>query len=596
MNIFLSPSEIDLVCYTQEQLIDTDIVITSNTKKAFLDNKSKPIITYLTCIIPSLLKSAYGIPYNKSLEKKIIGTKTQYDKVLENFLEGLKNIGIDNQLELIRRELSYSKFPFGPRAWDKLTQLIYKNRIKIKKELSLDGWNYLKAIYTIMASDESLDEENLTFLKKEANLIPDKLLAKFIGSIETDIEKDDASVVLLNARKSEDEVTKKYFKTSEPTAEQLKEFQTKFPEKYKEYRKIVLASKKAAKQVIEEEFRKKGYSVIDVKIARSILKSYSIPDPIDKNFIGKVGLGSTASSLFSFYTSSGKLLDSVVRKNVIMNPKYSDSNDTYYCTHIPFISKEGKPVKVYTAEHWKQSHEKLYNGLRESLNVLEDVRQTFATDVKPILNDKFTVKAIAALVCKVIDETAGRIGNAGSENKMNTYGIHNLTIKHTRKTKTGYILRYIGKKGIAQEHRVEDTITVMAMNKLIEGRSRSMYIFSRDGEKPISPNTVASYLKETGFPCSPHMFRKIWAAKIFNEVAFSGLKSKMTEKQAKDKFLKAVEAVAKKLGQTEKNTSIKSYIDPLLMKKFWDTVGFIPPATVQKAIEQMDKQDPNAED
>lgn len=592
---FLSPEEIDLVCYTQEQLLVPDLVVTSSVKNAFLDRKANPIITYLSCIIPSMLKEAYGVPYNKALEKKLIGTAPHYNEILEKFLEGLSNLEIKNT-DKLGSLLSFSKFPFGPEIWEKLSKFIYNSRAIFKKNMSLDGWNYLKRLFNIMANPE-LDEDDLLFLKQKSVYIPDKLLSKFLHSLETDIEKADGSKQLEIARKSEAALTKKYFKTDNPSAETLKEFQTNYPEKYKEYKKAVTATKKAAKAVVEEEFQKNDYDIIDVSIARSILRKHGIPDPIDANFIGKVGLGTTPSMLFSFYTKYGKLLDSVIRNNVVMNPKYTKEDNTYYCTHLPFISKNGVPVKIYSTDHWKQSHERLYNGLRESLNVLEDVRTQFSTDVKPILNGKFnSTNAIAALICKVIDETAGRIGNSDSETKMNTYGIHNLLVKHARKLRNGYILRYIGKKGIPQAHKVEDPITVKALDKLLEGRKPSQYIFSKTGENPLSPTTVASYLKSTGFPCSPHMFRKIWAAKIFNELAFKGLKSKMTEKQAKEKFLSVVEAVAKKLGQTEKNTSIKSYIDPLLMKKFWDTVGHKPPAPVQKAIDQMAFQDPNTED
>ena len=105
------------------------------------------------------------------------------------------------------------------------------------------------------------------------------------------------------------------------------------------------------------------------------------------------------------------------------------------------------------------------------------------------------------------------------------------------------------------------------------------------------------YLKGAGFQGSPHRFRKIWANKIFNEIALQGLKkTKYTAEQAKALFLKAVEAVAAKLGQTEKNTSIRSYIDPVLMKRYWDAVGHKPPAVVQKVIDTMADQDPDNDD
>ena len=594
MNDFLTPSEIDLVLFFQEEDLDLKPTVTAGVKDAFIDSKARPILTYLCCTVPSLLKSAYGVSADQSLEKKLIGTKAKYDVLLEEFLEGLEALKVSN-IEALRNVLPYTKYPFGPNAWLKIEKVLQTNQAKIKNHLSVSVWKYLQRLRNIIAGEE-LNEDDLTFIQTKARFIPDKLLARYLQSLETDPSRDDAAKSLQVAQKSEASITKKYFKTAEPKATDLKAMQEKFPDKYKEWKKATNATKKAAKSAVVEAFKKSSYNIVDVKVAKSVLKDLSIPNPIDPGFVGKVGLGDTKAKMFLYYTKDGKLLDSVVGQNVKMNPKYSKDNDTYYCTHMPAINS-GIPVKVYTAEHRKKSAQKLHNGARESVNGLEDLRPTLASDIKPILNGKFTdVDALAALVIRVIDETAGRIGNPGSEQKANTFGIHNLKVKHAKKSKGGFLLKYIGKKGIPQSHKVEDAISVKAITKLIADRSASQYIFSRDGERPLSPTTVGMYLKGTGFRGSPHRFRKIWANKIFNELAFKDAKKKMTKAQAKEIFDKAVSAVAAKLGQTESNTSIRSYIDPLLMKKFWDTVGFPAPAVVLRVIENMGLQDPDSDD
>lgn len=596
MNDFLSPSEIDLVLALQEEdlLVPTGAPVVAGVKDAFLDSKARPILQYLACVIPSLLKSAYGVPSDKTLESKLIGTKAKYDALLEDFLEGLTALKVTG-VEALRNNLAYSKYPFGPKTWQAIAKVIHGNGTKLKKQLTVSGWNYLQRIQSVITSTE-LDEDDLTFLQTKARFIPDKLLSKYLLSLELDRSKDDASVSLQIAQKSEADITKKYFKSTTPTAEDMKKLQTKFPEKYKEWKRASNATKKAAREAVVEAFKTKGYGVVDVKVAKSVLKDLGIPNPIDPGFIGKVSIGDTKTKMFSYYTKDGQLLDSVVGQNVVMNTKYTKDNDAYYCTHMPAINS-GTPVKVYTAEHRKKSAQRLHNGARESVNGLDDLRPTLASDMKPLLNGNLKdVDALAALVVRVIDETAGRIGNPGSERNANTFGIHNLQIKHVKKSKSGFTLKYIGKKGVPQEHKVEDALSVKAITKLIEGRKGAQYVFSRDGERPLSPTTVGMYLKGTGFSGSPHRFRKIWANKIFNELAFKDAAKKMTKEQAKAIFDKAVAAVAAKLGQTEMNTSIRSYIDPLLMKRFWDTVGFPAPAVVQRVIENMSDQNPDGDE
>ena len=595
MNDFLSPTEIDLVLALQEEDLDLKPEVTAGVKDAFIDSKARPILTYLCCTVPSLLKAAYGVSADQNLEKKLIGTKAKYDVLFEEFLDGLEALKVTS-IEALRNAMPFTKYPFGPNVWLKVEKVLQTNQTKIKKQFSVSAWNYLQHLRSIIAGEE-LNEDDLTFIQTKARFIPDKLLARYLQSLETDPENDDAAKTLQVAQKSEAAITKKYFKTAAPKAAELKSLQEKFPDKYKEWKKATNATKKAAKQAVVSAFKQKGYGVIDTKAAKSLLKELGIPNPIDAGFVGKVGLGDTKAKMFLYYTKDGKLLDSVVGQNVQMNPKYTKDNDAYYCTHMPAINS-GIPVKVYTAEHRKKSAQKLHNGARESINGLEDLRPTLAADIKPILNGKFTnVDALAALVVRVIDETAGRIGNPGSEQKANTFGIHNLKVKHAKASKGIILLKYIGKKGVPQAHRVEDAISVKAITNLMKDRSAAQYIFSRDGERPLSPTTVGMYLKGTGFSGSPHRFRKIWANKLFNEVALAGLKkTKFSKEQAKALFDKAVAAVAAKLGQTENNTSIRSYIDPVLMKKFWDTVGFPPPAVVQRVIENMGMQDPDSDD
>lgn len=605
---YLSVPEIDLELWIQSRNRVEEVTLTSNMNEAFRDAKATPVLNYLLIILPLFLKSKYDVTLDKSIRQKLIGTEQHYDRYLEPFINAIEDFGY-MQAEQLGEKLNFHKMPFDAHTWLTLLNAVYLHRTKIKQEVTPQSWKVLRTVFGLMVAahnNEPLNTEVFDTLRNGSKHIHNKLLGRWLQTVSFDKKETKpknpnsaSSVELKEAKKSVDAITKKYFKTDEPTADELKILQEKNPEKYKEYRKTVLAVKRAQKKVLEEAFEKHDYKVIDVETARELLMRLGIPDPIDENFIGKVGLGTTPSMLFSYYTIFGKKLGSVVGKNVTMNPKYTEKDDTYYCTHLPFISKKNVPIKIYSEDHWKQSKEKLYNGLRECLPVLEDVRSNFSTTVKPILNGKFdNVAALAALVMKVISETAGRMGNAGSVEEHETFGIHNLQVQHIKKSKAGILLKYIGKKKIPQEHIVKDPVSIQCISKLIEGRPKDAYVFSKDGEKPVSPTSIAEYLKSTGFPASPHMFRKIWAAKIFNTEALKKIPAnrKLTAKEAKDIWTAAIEAVAKKLGQTEKGTSVRSYIDPTLMMAFWTRVGHKPPKAVQDAYDKVALQDPNKEE
>lgn len=587
---YLSVPEIDLELWIQSNFQVKETVLTASAN-AFVNSGATPVINYLLATLPIFLNKKYGIRYNTSLQEKLIGTVEKYNSFLAPFLETIESYGYENTDQLSTL-LSFTKIPFKNTTWMQLCKSIYICRKAIKTDIAAPSWNLLRTLFSIFATEE-INTDTISSVIKEHTFILNKLLGRYIASINLDKEETDSATELKEARKSVDAITKKYCKTANPDAETLKQFQEKYPEKYKEYRKAVNLVKKAQKKVVAEAFADRGYTIVTTDIAKKLLKDIGIPDPIDDNFIGKVGIGSTPAMLFTYYTSSGKQLDAVVGKQVKMNPKYTEDGDEYYCTHMPFISKKGVPVKVYTVNHRNDSGKKLFNLLRENLAVLEDVRFDFSAKVKPLMNGSFDDQiALSALVLKVIDETAGRIGNAASVEENETFGIHNLQVRHARISSRGCTLKYIGKKQVPQEHKVTDPVSIACIKKLIEGRKKKEYIFSKDGEKPVSPSAIAAYLKSTGFTASPHMFRKIWAAKIFNTEGLKKLpKAKIkSEKQAKELFNSAVQAVANKLGQTEKNTSIRSYIDPTLMKAFWDRAGYKMPKPVQRAYDRVASQ------
>lgn len=647
---YLSPSEIDLLALMADMDVspfeDKPVKVQAGFKEAVTDSNALPIINYLLIMLPFIMAQKYNCKVNEAHQRKLIGLKAQYDSFFEPFLDKLAEIGEPN-ISQLRETLAYKHIPFGPEALLRLSYIIYKNRADLRAYVSQDAWKVIANIFKIMVSDEGLPENTIEWLHSKSTLLPNKLLGLMVRSIQenqveletddipdkieepealqrrvmdeveeedespflppkqekapkkkkSDITPEEAPEVLKVARRDINAITKKYCRKTDLTPDEEKEFQEKYPEKYKEYRKAINVTSRAQKVIVEDAFAKKGYTIVDVSVARKVLEELGIPDPIDKGFIGKVGPGRTPSAMFVYYTKSGLELDKPPTANVVMNPKYTDEEDCYYCTHIPKYSKKREPLRIYTMVHWQNSKKKLFNSLMNCVRVLPEVRAELSTAIKPILNRNFTsVNALAALVLKVIDETAGRIGNAKSEREEETNGIYNLKVKNlkasVKRNNITMVLSYIGKKGVPQSHKLENVETMLAIAQLIEGRKPEDYIFSSTGEKPVSPSTISKYLKALGWDkdAGPHMFRKVWAASIFNDFAIKGLlelkkSGQLTEKLAKERFQKATEEVAKKLGQTEKNTSVKSYIDPELLKEYWKIAGYKIPAVAQKVID-----------
>lgn len=457
-------------------------------------------------------------------------------EVIENYLEVITSLHKTyyRKLEGDDKKLFYAFYKYANAEYDdKVVKYIMRNRMGLPKPL-------IQYLGTVKLTDTRVEDEY-------------KITSQRLQKVNT-----------------------KYFQTDTPSFDQQKQLRDTNPEAYKKYRELYNAARSVGKQVLEEAWITEGYDIVDVKKARALCNKIGVPCSIDPGYIGKVSLGKTDAVQFIYYTVNGKQLESTPGVNVTMNPNYTSADNSYYCKAIPASQSTDKVYSFYTIDYVKNRTDRLFQKARECADNVEAVRIQYEKDIV----GKNKVTAMCAVLVKLMDLTAGRIGSTAQEkNDPPTYGLSILRGKHLKVEANRCVLSYLGKDAQQQRHVVTDVQMVKTLAALKRKVKANDYLFSITEGKPVSNTTIRKYLNSVGFE-NPHVFRKLAANRILSEQT----------KKFKNKAyaLKGFKEIADKIADTLGNTpsvAVSAYCAPTLIQNFMDLNGLElsdMPASVKK--------------
>lgn len=325
--------------------------------------------------------------------------------------------------------------------------------------------------------------------------------------------------------------------------------------------------------------RLSGKPLVDVARAKSYLDAMGC-NYLPTGFVGKV------DEKGKLWTTAGKELRGTMAGRMEMNKAYDPATDnTYYCKLVGDMRGE-----LRTVGFLKGNKADRCDKVDEFSDDLERHRKTWLHDLDSLEMEKQE----AACIVEIIHLTQARIGGIGNENAgVATFGISTLQCRHMRITAQGVEMRYPGKKGTMQHHKIRpDTPSNRKVVKLLKqfsaGKDRNSRIFTVGG-RPIKPREVNAYLKSVGVHVTIHKFRHAAATKTAKEMLskspFSP-KSPPSQAQAerwiKEEAVKIGTMLHHRTGsgdaqKTTSATAIASYIDPLLIKTWFLDLGLRTP-------------------
>jgi len=296
----------------------------------------------------------------------------------------------------------------------------------------------------------------------------------------------------------------------------------------------------------------------------------------------------------NFYTEDGKRLNTVKGYNteipLDINPKWDPKTDNaFYATQDNPKTKSGKDY-FYTMDYIKRKGKEKFAKNQRFGQMLPKIRKRYAKD----LVSKDPRKRAYATAIALVDQSACRIGNKGSEEADDVRGLHNLQAKHVTMDGNNVTFSYIGKKKVHQEHSFEvDDVIKKNLEELLKDKSDddSVFEFEKKGKmQRITPRFVNRYLRfNLKSPVTVHHFRHYHGTRLAQEYLDELDPQKFSKTQMQKSIDSAAETVSEFLGNT-KNVAKKHYIDPTVFENFYKRAGMKMPKKKAASDEKMKKE------
>lgn len=180
------------------------------------------------------------------------------------------------------------------------------------------------------------------------------------------------------------------------------------------------------------------------------------------------------------------------------------------------------------------------------------------------------VKVLAAVV-QLLEKTLIRVGNGEYAKQNRSFGLTTLRDGHVEVNGTRVRFAFRGKSGVEHEVDLEDRrlARIVRQCRDLPGYELFQYMDDDGQRQSIGSSEVNEYLREiTGEDYTSKDFRT-WAGTVLAAQLLREFEAADSEARAKRNIVQAVEAVAKRLGNT-KAVCRKCYIHPAVLDAYLD--------------------------
>jgi DNA topoisomerase-1 len=196
---------------------------------------------------------------------------------------------------------------------------------------------------------------------------------------------------------------------------------------------------------------------------------------------------------------------------------------------------------------------------------------------------------VLAVIVQLLEKTLIRVGNEEYARENKSYGLTTILDDHVTFEKGGVVkFEFRGKSGVDHSIMLRDARLAKIIKDCQDMPQQELFAYKdEDGnEVDVKSNDVNDYIREiSGQQFTAKDFRT-WNATVLAAKALQEIKKFDTKAQAKKNVIRAVEEVAKRLGNT-RSVCRKSYIHPAVLEAYLD--GSLLDTLEQRARTEMKK-------
>lgn len=244
--------------------------------------------------------------------------------------------------------------------------------------------------------------------------------------------------------------------------------------------------------------------------------------------------------------------------------------------HIQVTARDGRGRKQYRyhPRYRAVRDETKFSRLLEFSELLPGIRDRLERDLRRAGLDR---RKIMATVVWLLERTCIRIGNEEYARENKSYGLTTMRRRHVviRGAKLDFEFR--GKSGVRHTHSITDRriARIVQHCQSLPGQELFKYLDDDGRRQTVDSGDINDYLRDiSGSEVTAKDFRT-WAGTMLAGVALSRLGPASTEKETRANVVKAIDEVARRLGNT-RAVCRAYYVHPAVLEAYSEGVVALP--------------------
>ncbi|MDR6944577.1 DNA topoisomerase IB [Mucilaginibacter pocheonensis] len=280
-----------------------------------------------------------------------------------------------------------------------------------------------------------------------------------------------------------------------------------------------------------------------------------------------------AGTGWSYYDAEGKLVkdkELIKRFNkLVIPPAYVNVwISPYENGHLQFtgIDTAGRKQYRYHPDWSQVRNQSKYHRLQTFASHLPAIREQVDLDLS---RHKLDHEKVVALVIRLMELTAIRVGNESYKKLYGSFGLTTLQNRHIKIEGSNLRFEFKGKKGVLHKITLQSKKLARLVKQCrdIPGKELFQYYNAEGARCSIDSGDINNYLKAiTGEDFTAKDFRT-WAGSVSALYAFKNAGEFSNETECRKKIVSVLDEVAINLGNT-RTVCKKYYVHPLVIKSY----------------------------
>jgi DNA topoisomerase-1 len=238
--------------------------------------------------------------------------------------------------------------------------------------------------------------------------------------------------------------------------------------------------------------------------------------------------------------------------------------------HIQATGRDARGRKQYRYHpRWREVRDEVkYGRLVAFARTLPRIRRQVQADLR---RSGLPREKVLAVVVQLLEKTLIRVGNEEYARHNKSFGLTTMRDQHAKVAGSTVHFEFRGKSGVEHAVNIQDArlARIVRACRELPGYELFQYVDEHGDRQVVDSADVNAYLRSVGGEDFTAKDFRTWAGTVLAAKALAGIHVVTSHAEAKRNIVRAIETVAKRLGNT-KAVCRKCYIHPAVFDAYLD--------------------------